>query len=87
MTDDSAVDIMDEQESWLLVAAGGCFAVVERRAGRIYALRSAHRTGQPDTPAGIRVAAETDGWRSEAEARADFTAVVTRGRDLARRML
>lgn len=86
MTDDP-VRVVEERESWLLVARGDRFAVVERRAGRIYGLDSAHRTGAPDSPAGMAEAAGDDGWRSEAEARATFAAVVARGRDLARRML
>lgn len=81
------IRVVEERESWLLVADGDRYAVLERRAGRIYGLESSHRTGEPDSPAGMRAAAEAEGWHDEAGARALFGQVVARGRELARRML
>ncbi|HET8727612.1 MAG TPA: hypothetical protein VFO41_08900 [Alphaproteobacteria bacterium] len=79
--------VVEERESWLLIARGDRFAVVERRGGRIYGLETAHRRGEADTPAGMAAAVGADGWRSETEARATFAGLVARGRELARRML
>jgi hypothetical protein len=50
MSDDSTAkfDIVEEHGSFLLIRAGSCFAVVERRAGRIYPMMPGGREGEPN---------------------------------------
>jgi len=54
MRDDTApsFDIIEEHGSFLLIRAGSRFAVVERRAGRIYPMMPGEREGEPMTAEG-----------------------------------
>ena len=54
MSDDTATgfDIVEEHGSFLLIRAGSGFAVVERRAGRVYPMMPGGREGEPMTGEG-----------------------------------
>ena len=85
MSDDpaAAIDIAEEHGSFLLIRAGSRFAVVEKRAGRIYPMLPGGREGEPTTVEGMgKVMAE--GWLPEPEARRLFKELSTRGDRLAR---
>ncbi|WP_207479222.1 hypothetical protein [Arenibaculum pallidiluteum] len=81
----AAIRIVEEGGSFLLVEGEGRWAVVERRAGRLYPLDPDRvaEDGAPDTPDGLARAADP-GWTDEATARRCFAAMVGRGEHLAR---
>ena len=86
MTEDTApaFDIVEEHGSFLLIRAGSRFAVVERRAGRIYPMMPGEREGEPMTAEGILTVMAEEGWLPEPEARRLFKELCERGDRLAR---
>lgn len=88
MSDDPvpAVDIVEEHGSFLLIRAGSRFAVVERRAGRVYPMMPGRREGEPVTPAGMAAVMAEEGSLPEAEARRLFADLCERGDRLAQRI-
>jgi hypothetical protein len=81
---DHAMEIVEEHGSFLLIRAGSRFAVVEKRAGRIYPMVAGERAGQPITAEGLATAMAEEGWVSEEEARRQFDELCDRGDRLAR---
>lgn len=74
--------IVEERDNYVLVEAGGRWAVVERRAGRFYPVRDGPRDGGgTDDPAAAAV-----GWSDEASARQRLRALDERRRDIAERL-
>jgi hypothetical protein len=86
MSDDTApgFDIVEEHSSFLLIRAGSRFAVVERRAGRIYPMMPGEREGEPITSEGMAKVMAEESWLPEPEARRLFKELSTRGDRLAR---
>ena len=86
MSDQTApkFDIVEEHGSFLLIRAGSRFAVVERRAGRIYPMMPGGREGEPMTTEGMAKVMAEEGWLPEPEARRLFTELSGRGDRLAR---
>ena len=86
MSDDTApsFDIIEEHGSFLLIRAGSQFAVVEKRAGRIYPMMPGGREGEPVTAEGMAKVMAEEGWLPEPEARRLFEELSTRGDRLAR---
>jgi hypothetical protein len=86
MSDDPApgFDIVEEHGSFLLVRAGSRFAVVERRAGRIYPMMPGGREGEPITSGGMANVMAKEAWLPEPEARELFKELSGRGDRLAR---
>jgi len=87
MNDDpaAAIDIAEEYGSFLLIRAGSRFAVVEKRAGRIYPMLPGGREGEPTTVEGMAKVIPAEGcWHSEPEARLLFKELSARGDRLAR---
>ena len=77
-------DIVEEHGSFLLIRAGSRFAVVEKRAGRIYPMLPGGREGEPTTVEGMAKVMAAEGWLSEPEARLLFKELSARGDRLAR---
>ena len=86
MSDDPTpeFDIVEERGSFLLIRAGSRFAVVERRAGRVYPMMPGEREGEPITAEGMAKVMAEEGWLAEPEARQLFKELSTRGDRLAR---
>ena len=86
MKDDPAepIEIVEEHGSFLLIRHGSRFAVVERRAGRIYPMTPGERAGEPMTAEGLAAAAVEADWLPENEARQLFNELCDRGDRLAR---
>ena len=86
MSDNTAprFDIVKEHGSFLLIRAGSRFAVVERRAGRIYPITPGEREGEAMTEEGMAQLMAEKGGLSEPEARQLFEELTTRGDRLAR---
>ena len=86
MSDDTTpeFDIVEEHGSFLLIRAGSRFAVVERRAGRVYPMMPGEREGEPISAEGIAKAIAKEGWLPEPEARQLFKELSARGDRLAR---
>ena len=86
MSDDTAPSfkIVEEHGSFLLIRAGSRFAVVERRAGRIYPMMPGGREGEPVTAEGMANLMAEQGWLPEPEARQLFKELSTGGDRLAR---
>jgi hypothetical protein len=80
------VAIVAEHGSFLLIRAGARFAVVERRAGRIYPMTPGKREGEPVTPEGIASVMSQEGTLPEDEARRLFAELCERGDRLAQRI-
>ena len=81
------IDTVEERENYLLLREDERWAVVERRAGRLYALRDGWRDGvSPDDEAGLRRLIDPDGWGDEPAARATLAELVARRRQLAERI-
>ena len=78
------VEIVEEHGSFLLIRAGSRFAVVERRADRIYPMMPGEREGEPITSEGMAKVMAEESWLSEPEARQLFKELSTRGDRLAR---
>ncbi|MBV9686737.1 MAG: hypothetical protein JO096_05955 [Alphaproteobacteria bacterium] len=81
-----SVDIVEEHGSFLLIRAGLRFAVVERRAGRVYPMMPGEREGKPMSLEGMASVMAQEGTLSEDEARRLFTDLCERGDHLARRI-
>jgi hypothetical protein len=79
-----AMKIIEEHGSFLLICAGSRFAVVERRAGRIYPMEPGERAGEPMTAEGIAAVAAEANWLAETEARQLFNELCEQGDRLAR---
>ena len=77
--------VVEESGSFRLVEADGRWAVLETRAGRVFALDPDREAedGAPDTPEGLAQAA-AGGWSDEETARRCFAAMVRKGEHLAR---
>lgn len=87
MTDDpAAFKIVEEHGSFLLIRAGSRFAVVERRAGRLYPMMPGVREGEPITAEGMASIIAQEGSLSEEEARGLFAELCKRGDRLAQRI-
>jgi hypothetical protein len=88
MSDDTApsFEIVEEHGSFLLIRAGPRFAVVERRAGRIYPMTPGGREGEPFTAEGVASAIAQEGLLPEEEARRLFAELCDRGDRLAQRI-
>jgi hypothetical protein len=86
MSDDTApkFDIVEEHGSFLLIRAGSRFAVVERRAGRIYPMMPGEREGEPMTAEGMAKVMAQESWLPEPDARRLFKELSARGDRLAR---
>jgi hypothetical protein len=80
------VDIIAEHGSFLLIRAGCRFAVVERRAGRIYPMTPGARDGEPMTAEGMASVIAQEGALPEDEARRLFAELCERGDRLAQRI-
>jgi hypothetical protein len=78
--------IVAEHGSFLLIRAGSRFAVVERRAGRIYPMIPGERKGEPMTPEGLDAVLAHEGSLAEDEARHLFDELCERGDRLAQRI-
>ncbi len=85
MSDETApkFDIVEEHGSFLLIRAGSRFAVVERRAGRVYPMLPGEREGAPMNAEGMAKVMAEEGWLPEPEARRLFKELSTRGDRLA----
>jgi hypothetical protein len=86
MSDETApkFDIVEEHGTFLLIRTGSRFAVVERRAGRIYPMMPGGREGEPMTAEGMAKVMAKEGCLAEPEARRLFKELSTRGDCLAR---
>jgi hypothetical protein len=78
------IDVVEEHGSFLLIRSGSRFAVVERRAGRIYPMLPGEREGEPTTVEGIATVMAEQGSLSEPEARRLFNELSARGERLGR---
>jgi hypothetical protein len=67
-----AIRVIEERAPYLLIAHGRGFAVVERRAGKLYPVVNGERHPDPLTDEGAEHAVGTDGWRDERTARQTF---------------
>ncbi|HYY36652.1 MAG TPA: hypothetical protein VE801_02850 [Xanthobacteraceae bacterium] len=83
---DRPVDIVEEHGSFVLIRSGSRFAVVERRAGRVYPMMPGGRQGEPVSTAGMVAVMAEEGSLPEAEARRLFDELCERGDRLARRI-
>jgi hypothetical protein len=80
----NAIRIVEERPPYLLLCRGDdLFAVVERRAGKLYNLHSGHRVPEPMTDAGAEHAVGDHGWHDEAFARLEFAEITGRYREIA----
>jgi hypothetical protein len=88
MSDDRrpTVEIVEQHGSFLLIRAGSRFAVVERRAGRIYPMTPGERQGEPITREGMASVMAQEGSLAEGEARDLFAELCERGDRLAQRI-
>jgi hypothetical protein len=86
MSDDTApkFNIVEEHGTLFLIRAGSGFAVVERRAGRVYPMMPGEREGEPMTEEGMAKVMAEEGWLSEPEARQLFKELSNQGDRLAR---
>jgi hypothetical protein len=86
MNDRSAepIEIVEEHGSFLLIRASLRFAVIEKRAGRVYPMVPGERAGEPITAEGIATAAAEANWLPEDAARRHFAELCDRGDRLAR---
>jgi len=82
------VTIIADQGTHLLIGRGGRFAIVERRNNRLYNCHGGKRDGIPleDLHAVSAILDESD-WTDKATAQAAFDEVISRGTQLAQRML
>ena len=79
------VRIVEEQASYLLLARGDRFAVLERRNGQFYNLHRGRREPDPLTDRGAEHAIGND-WCDEISARRLFNEIATRYCNLAERL-
>lgn len=80
------IDVVEERGSFLLIRAGSQFAVVERRAGRVYPMLPGGRKGEPLTSEGMASVVAQEGTLPEDEARRLFAELCERGDRLAQRI-
>jgi hypothetical protein len=80
------VRIVEERAPYLLLARGDRFAVVERRAGRLYNLHCGRREPAPLTDEGVDAAVGETGWCDEIRARQVFCEVTSEYARLAERI-
>jgi fructose-1,6-bisphosphatase/inositol monophosphatase family enzyme len=78
------IEIIEQHGSFLLIRAGPRFAVVEKRAGRVYPMKPGERQSEPLTAEGLAAAMAEEGWLSEEEARRQYRELCDRGDRLAR---
>lgn len=81
-----SVEIVEEHGSFVLIRAGSRFAVVEKRAGRLYPMMPGAREGEPLTPDGMASVMAKEGSLPEDEARNLFAELCERGDRLAQRI-
>jgi hypothetical protein len=79
-----AVQVVAERAPYLLLSTQNRYAVVERRAGQLYAVKGLRRSA-PITDAGACAVVGNDWW-DEARARRLFDEIVSRYAALAERM-
>lgn len=79
----SAVAIVEQRGSFLLIRAGSKFAVVERRNGLIYPMTPGERAGMPMTEEAMAALVAEEGGLPEDEARRLFNELGDRGDRLA----
>jgi hypothetical protein len=79
------VRIVEEQASYLLLARGDRFAVLERRNGQFYNLHRGQREPDPLTDMGAEHSVGTD-WCDEISARRLFDEITTQYRQFAEHM-
>ena len=84
--DPAAIETVEQHGSFLLVRSGALFAVLEKRAGHVYPLKSGHRDGVATTPEGMASLISDETALSETEARRLFADLCERGDQLARRL-
>jgi hypothetical protein len=82
----TAIAVVEEHGSFLLIRSASRFAVVERRAGRIYPMMPGKRKGEPMTPEGMASVMAEEGTLPEDEARRLFAELCGRGDRLAQRI-
>ena len=56
-----AIEIVEQHGSFLLVRSGARFAVLEKRAGRVYPVKPGHRDGVAMTSEGMASLINDDG--------------------------
>ena len=79
-----AVEVVEAHGTFLLIRAGLRFAVVERRAGRIYPMMPGKREGEPVNAGTLANIMAEEGCLSEVKARQLFEELCDRGDRLAR---
>lgn len=82
----SNIQIVRQHGSFLLVSSGSAFAVLEKRAGRVYPLKPGHRDGVAMTPEGLASLINIDSPLAEKEARQLFAELCEKGDRLAQRL-
>jgi hypothetical protein len=78
------IEVVEAHGTFLLIRAGSRFAVVERRAGRIYPMMPGKREGEPVSVGTIANIMAEEGCLSENKARQLFEELCDRGDRLAR---
>ena len=78
------IEVVEVQGTFLLIRAGSHFAVVERRAGRIYPMMPGKREGEPVSAGTMAKIMAEEGCLSENRARQLFEELCDRGDRLAR---
>lgn len=68
--------VVQQEETYRLIADRGGYAVVEVRNGRVYSLAAGGRAEADDTPEGMSTVVGSAGWMAENEARALFRSAV-----------
>ncbi len=82
----TAIHIIEERAPYLLIEHRGAFAVVERRAGKLYPLRDGEREPEPLSDEGAEQTVGAEGWSDEESARETFDEVTARYKRLAERI-
>ena len=77
-----AIRVVEERAPYLLLARDDRFAVVERRAGKLYNLHCGKREPEPLTDEGAEHAVG-NGWCDESAARRVFEEITARYQELA----
>jgi hypothetical protein len=77
------IEIIEEQDNYLLVTDGTRFTVVERRAGKFYSLRNGARRSAMLDDAGFAQIIRETGFHTALSARQLFDEVAARRQDLA----
>jgi hypothetical protein len=81
------IETAEERDNYLLLRDGERWAVVERRAGKLYSLRDGKREGvQPGDQRALKALIDPDGWSDEIAARATLAEFATHRRQLAERI-